>query len=132
MQIKTDVVVKDCIENPRAHRAIFEKEGELTIKNLVDMEDRMQAYRLRNNIFCKELGWALQTENGLEIDEHDEEATFLGVLNKDGRLLAYLRIILADRRFMIEKEFLSLVSSGYIVRKKYDTIEVSRLCVAPE
>lgn len=33
---------------------------------------------------------------------------------------------------MLEREFLSLVGIKHEIRKEYDTVEVSRLCVAPE
>ena len=132
MEIQTDVAASRGIKQSGVHRSISFQEGGLTIKNLVDNRDKMQAYRLRNVIFCRELGWALQSHDGLEIDKYDEHAVFLGVLNKQGRLLAFLRFIPADRTFMIENEFLSLVDPRHAIRKESDTAELSRLCVAPE
>jgi acyl homoserine lactone synthase len=132
MSLQTITAVSRYVEHHTVHNPIFFREGDLTVKNLVSDEDKLHAYRLRNNIFCNELGWALQSQNGLEIDEYDKHAISLGVLDERGELLAFLRIILAERAFMIEKEFLSLVDPRHAIRKESDTIELSRLCVAPK
>ncbi len=106
-------------------------EGGLTVKNLVSQTEKMQAFRLRHQIFCGELGWVLRAENGLETDEYDARAVPFGVYGAGEELLSYLRLIMPDSRFMLEKEFLSLVSPEHAVRKHDDTAEISRLCVAP-
>lgn len=132
MSLQTEIDASRCIVQHRIHRTIFFQEGELTIRNIENDEDKIRAFRLRDRIFCKELGWALQSYNGLEIDDYDMHAIFLGVLNKRGELLAFLRIILPERTFMIETEFMSLIDSRHAIRKESDTVELSRLCVAPE
>lgn len=117
---------------PHGHcRSVFLQEGEYTIRTLED-GDKIEAYRLRNAIFCKELGWVHQTQDELEVDEYDKHAVFLGVLNGQRKLVAFLRIILAERKFMIEKDFLALVDRRHAIRKEGDTAELSRLCVAPD
>lgn len=132
MLLQTNAVVSRYVEHHTIYNPIYFHERELTVKNLVSSEEKLQAYRLRNSIFCNELGWALQSQNELEIDEYDKHAISLGVLDERDELLAFLRIILAERAFMIEKEFLSIVDKHHAIRKESDTIELSRLCVAPK
>ena len=51
---------------------------------------------------------------------------------KKGRLLAFIRLILPQTTFMLEREFSLLVGAEHKIRKEDDTVEVSRLCIAPE
>ncbi|MGA1795378.1 MAG: acyl-homoserine-lactone synthase, partial [bacterium] len=104
-------------------------EGGLTAKNILDADEIMQAYRLRHRIFCQTLGWRPEARNGLEIDNYDIEAVFFGVFNEKNRLLAFLRIILPEKRFMLEYEFIDLVGPDHTIRKECDTVEISRCCV---
>ncbi|MBU0456482.1 MAG: GNAT family N-acetyltransferase [Gammaproteobacteria bacterium] len=106
--------------------------GDFVVKNIVNEEEKIQVYRLRHRIFCEELRWVPQKEEGLEMDDYDKDAIFFGVFNKQKKLVAFLRLILSNGHFMIEREFFSLVYSRHKIRKARDTVEVSRLCVAPE
>ena len=108
------------------------KEQGFVMKNLISEDEKTQAYRLRYNIFCKELKWVSETETSLEIDTFDDEAVFLGVLNEHGRLMAFIRIIRPEKHFMLEEVFSFLVSPEHTIRKESDTAELSRLCVIPE
>lgn len=111
---------------------LFHEEDTIA-KNIArnETEEKMQAYQLRHKVFCEELKWVPKREDGLEIDNYDNNAIFFGVfINR--RLLAFLRLILSDGHFMIEKEFSSLVDSTHKIQKTNDTAEISRLCVAPE
>lgn len=112
--------------------SIFIREGDLHIKNIVSKSDRLKAHRLRHKIFCQELGWVPGNTNMLEIDDYDKGAIFFGVFDNNDNLKAYLRIVTSDNCFMLEKEFPFLLMDGLKVRKELDTVEVSRLCVAPE
>ena len=107
-------------------------EGGLIAKNILDTDEIIQAYHLRHRIFCQKLGWRSETNNELEIDDYDIEAVFFGVFNEKNQLLAFLRIIMPEKVFMLENEFIHLVRPCHKVRKEYDTVEISRLCVAPE
>jgi len=95
-------------------------------------EERIQAYHLRHRIFCRELGWVPGREDLLEIDDYDDYAVFFGVFDSERRLAAYLRLIMPEKPFMLEKEFLSLVGPGHKIERSRDRAEISRLCVAPE
>jgi N-acyl amino acid synthase of PEP-CTERM/exosortase system len=109
----------------------FEEEG-FVIKQVLTEDEKLQAYRLRHSIFCGELKWVLQSTNGMESDEYDDSAVFFGVFDANGKLVSFLRLILPNRQFMMERVFLSLVHPTHSIRKEADTAEISRLCVAPE
>ncbi|MEC4685858.1 MAG: acyl-homoserine-lactone synthase [Nitrospirota bacterium] len=107
-------------------------EGDIIVKNLEYEREKIQAHHLRYRIFCQELRWVSESEVLLEIDEYDNHAVFFGVLDRENRLLAYLRLIMSEKPFMLEKEFLSLVGPEHKIRKESNRAEISRLCVAPE
>ena len=109
----------------------FEERG-FVIKELTNEDEKKQAYQLRHNIFCKELKWVPETETALETDTFDDDAVFLGVLNGYKQLIAFIRIIRPEKRFMLEEIFSCLVSSEHTIRKENDTAELSRLCIIPE
>jgi len=112
--------------------SIFIKEDEYCVKNIMTETDRLKAHHLRYRIFCEELGWIQHNSNMLEIDDYDRSAIFFGVYDTNENLKAYLRILLSNNSFMLEKNFYFLLESNDVIRKQEDTIEISRLCVAPE
>jgi len=113
--------------------SILIREGKFIVKNITDSFEKIQAYYLRHRIFCQELAWVQPSADYLEIDRYDKNAVFFGVFDKfSHKLLAFLRLIIPEGVFMLEQEFSLLVEPNYIIRKKSDTVEVSRLCVAPE
>ena len=110
---------------------LLEEDG-YVVKQIVSKQEKRAALRLRHRIFCDELKWVLRTDQGMESDEYDGDSVFFGVFDRDKKLISFLRLIMPDNRFMMEKEFLSLVDPGHRIRKEADTAEISRLCVAPE
>ncbi len=115
-----------------ANFSIFIQEGSFTVKNLKDEGEKFQAHCLRHKIFCKELEWVPQSNDTIEIDDYDDNAVFFGIFNEQNSLVAFLRLILPEKDFMIEKVFSFLVESKHKIRKENDTAEISRLCVSPE
>lgn len=111
--------------------SIFILEGGFIIKIITDEDEEIQAYHLRHRVFCQELDWVSQSENALETDEYDDNAIFFGVFNQS-KLVAFIRLILPEKSFMMEKSFSLLVGSDHKIRKENDTVEVSRLCISPE
>jgi acyl homoserine lactone synthase len=111
---------------------VFAREGRFIVKNLLSDEEKVEAYRLRHRVFAEELKWVPRSETLLEIDEYDNNASFFGVYDDSNRLVAFLRMILPEKRFMMEKEFSFLVGPDHEIRKSDDTAEVSRLCTLPE
>jgi N-acyl-L-homoserine lactone synthetase len=98
-------------------------------KNIVSCNEIEQAYRLRHEVFSKELTWVPAASDGREVDAYDENAEHFGVF-RNHKILSYLRLVMPSYRFMLEKEFSCLVSPGHEIRKSSDTCEVSRLCVS--
>ena len=87
------------------------------------------AYGLRHKVFAQELRWVPLSDDGLEHDAYDAQAKQFGVF-RDRKILSYLRLVSPEHRYMLEKEFRSLVSPVHDIRKAPDTREVSRLCVS--
>lgn len=87
-------------------------------------------YRLRHQIFCESLGWVPANEYKMEKDSYDEISIFFGVFHAK-ELLAFIRLTPFPHNFMVEHEFRSLVADNHVIRKKPDTAETSRVCVAP-
>jgi acyl homoserine lactone synthase len=109
---------------------VFIREGGFFVKDLVTGDENARGYRLRHEVFSKELSWVPENGDGLERDSYDESAVGFGVFDGHHELCAHLRLLLPPGRFMLEKEFSGLVGPGHQVRKERDTAEVSRLCVA--
>ncbi|MEW6618379.1 MAG: acyl-homoserine-lactone synthase [bacterium] len=113
------------------------QEGPLIVKEIRNWEEKLCVYRLRHKVFCEELKWVPCTKDKLEIDEYDQKSVLFGVfdtttLKPNKKLLACLRLILPESDFMLEREFSCLIEPGYHIRKENDTVEISRLSVAPE
>lgn len=104
---------------------LFEKE--FNIKNLTTKEEQEKGYLLRHKIFVNELCWVPPQPDAREIDLYDGKGMVpLGVIDQKERLVAYLRITLPWKTFMMENEFSFLIDEP--IRKKSGTIEVSRVC----
>jgi acyl homoserine lactone synthase len=108
------------------------RDGGLVVKTLEEAYEKILAYQLRYRVFHQELGWVPRRESQLETDEYDNHATSFGVFDNERRLLAYMRLIKPEVPYMLEKEFSAMVGPEHEIRKESDTVELSRLCVAPE
>ena len=104
-------------------------ETEFSAKNIVYADEIEQAYRLRHEVFSGELAWVPISSDGREVDAYDVHAEHFGVF-RNHRIASYLRLVMPDYRFMLEKEFSCLVSPDHEIRRASDTCEVSRLCVS--
>lgn len=113
-------------------RVGYDKSRTSTIcaRNIAD-DSLISAYKLRHKVFAEELGWVQTEEHGLEYDSYDDYAKHFGVFN-ELKILAYLRLVVPEYRYMLEKEFSNLVSTHHHLRKENDTREVSRLCVSED
>jgi N-acyl amino acid synthase of PEP-CTERM/exosortase system len=95
---------------------------------LTTREEKDAAYHLRHQVFAEELGWVPASENKKEIDDYDNNCELLGLFIGN-RLIACLRILWPNQRFMIEKEFIVIIGGQEII-KTSNTIEVTRFCIA--
>jgi acyl homoserine lactone synthase len=73
-----------------------------------------------------------RSETLLEIDDYDRHTSFIGVFDRAGSLVAFMRLTLPGTPYMIEKEFSSLIGPWHALRRERDTTEASRSCVAAE
>jgi N-acyl amino acid synthase of PEP-CTERM/exosortase system len=123
--MKAELIKDRCNKND-CHVVVTE--SIFTARNM-DEKDMEKAYSLRHLVFAEELRWAPTDPSGLEVDKYDSISDHFGVFAGE-ELLAYLRLIRSDNRFMLENEFIELVSNDHTIRKYRDTSEISRLCLA--
>lgn len=113
-------------------RGVAFYEGEFLIKTLEGKAEWTKAYQLRHRVFAETLHWVPPTEDGQEMDMYDLWGVTVGLLNPDGTLLGMARLLPPSGKFMLEKEFATLLPSEYRIRKERDTAEITRLAVNPD
>ncbi len=86
----------------------------------------------RKQMFIDELGWALRTEAGLEIDEYDsEDAIYLiEAQSSRGPITGSARLLRTDRPHLLGDRFSHLCETAPPTGP--DTWEATRFCPAPE
>jgi N-acyl amino acid synthase of PEP-CTERM/exosortase system len=107
-------------------------ENSFSVQTFSDYERKIQAYKLRHQVFAKTLKWVPEGQDGLEYDEYDMHAVHFGVFNEHNELTSYMRLIMPDNEFMLEKidVFRKLLPKGFVL-KKDSTAEISRFCTTP-
>ncbi len=123
------IILNKCVRKELPCAGKKRAEGAYFFAEINDKDDRVKAYRLRHRIFAETLKWVPCTETELEIDEYDPYAVHFGVFNESGRMLAYLRLLKADRVYMLEREFLCTINGGQELRKETSSCELTRFCV---
>ncbi len=89
------------------------------------------ALQLRHRVFRERLGWLPASPEGLDLDRADLDAVHLGVLDADGRLVAYCRLLLRPDTWMLDTEFRAPAEhdlAAWARRSKLSIAEVSRFC----
>ena len=95
------------------------------------------AYRLRQAVFARELGWVPAGDDGRERDRGDTLAQHFAVFARgaQGRarpaLVAYARVLLPEHGFMLEREFAALLAGEPLAADTRRAFEVSRFVVHP-
>lgn len=90
-----------------------------------------KAYRLRHEVYCKELGWMPENPDGLEIDEFDKDAKLICVENDEGELIGTIRLLDECFDWMVEKFFAETISASVASIKAISCVEASRNAVLP-
>ncbi len=108
------------------------QEGYYEVRMLHDQRDLVPAYRLRHAVFAEQLKWVPAADSGLETDAYDEVALHVGLFSPDNELMAYVRLLTAEHRFMMEKEFRCVLGDDFEIRKERDTCELTRFCVSSD
>ncbi len=103
------------------------KEKSLKVKFL-DKSEQKAAYKLRYDIFCKDLEWIPENKEGLDFDSYDKEALHLGVFSS-GELISYCRIVQGKDNFMLATDFNDLLDLKEV---RSQSIEMSRLITSKE
>lgn len=104
-------------------------EGDWLVKTLQTDAERVDAYRLRHDVFAVELKWVLPTSNRMESDYYDAFAVHFGIFNFSGQIDGYVRLIASPRPFMVEREFACLMTSVTGFVKTSNMVELTRICV---
>ena len=94
-------------------------------------EQYEKAYRLRYEVYCKELKWIADNPDGLEIDEFDADAKLICVETDDGELVGTIRITDEHFDWMVEKFFSDTISTSVVDIKRLSCVEASRNAVLP-
>jgi N-acyl-L-homoserine lactone synthetase len=110
---------------------VIEEEGYI-FRNVEEAEELDKVFQLRHRVFCNELRWVRENSAFREQDHYDEYSVSFGVFDDRGRIAATIRTIVAPDPFMLSNEFSFLVRDFLPLRTEPDTVELSRLCVAPE
>lgn len=71
-------------------------------------------------------------KNFIERDAYDDFSVSFGIFDDRGKIAATIRTIIGPDPFMLSNEFSFLVKDCLPLRTEPDTVELSRLCVAPE
>lgn len=97
--------------------------------------DRPQLYRevglFRKALFSDQLGWLLNTENGLERDQFDTELTEYCALFENGELRGCFRAIRCDRPYLVRDAFPGLAPAETFPTD-VKAWEISRFGIHPE
>ncbi len=97
------------------------------------MLDRV--FRLRAEVFARELGWVEYPSDGRERDRADAHALHFGLYaGEDDRapLAAYARVLVPPVPLMLQREFVRLLDGQALDHDPGDSFEVSRFAVHPE
>ena len=119
------------VETGARERVQFQ-EGPYLVKAVESDAEHRAAFRLRHRVFAEELRWVACRVDGLEIDDYDRRGVTIAVWGQESELVGMARILPGPGPFMLEREFRCFVSEDHVIRTEPDTMEITRLAVAPE
>lgn len=122
---------KEGTANQLLQPVMIEEDG-YVFRNVEKDGELEQVYQLRHRVFCDELRWVGGNGNFKERDVYDDYSVSFGIFDDHGRIAATIRTIVAPDPFMLSNDFSFLVQDCLPLRTERDTVELSRLCVAPE
>ncbi|MCI0506414.1 MAG: GNAT family N-acetyltransferase [Gammaproteobacteria bacterium] len=109
---------------------VAEEAGFKTICGL-DSRYVFDYYHLRASVFRSELRWIGDPTDELDTDPLDANAVHFFTLSPNHKLIAALRIMPAQERWMLEEYFPSLLPAGLELHT-LDACEISRLAIDKE
>ncbi|MDG1474080.1 MAG: acyl-homoserine-lactone synthase, partial [Porticoccaceae bacterium] len=92
----------------------------------VTQEQKDKAYRLRHEVYSKELKWVPESPDGREIDEFDAHAFLVCVENDSGQLIGTIRVIDSAHQWLCETYFAETITDGVDSIKSMSCVESSR------
>jgi N-acyl-L-homoserine lactone synthetase len=98
----------------------------------ITQEQKDKAYRLRHEVYSKELKWVPESPDGREIDEFDAHAFLVCVENDIGDLIGTIRVIDGDVKWLADAFFVDTLPQGSAPIKKRSSVEVSRNAISPK
>jgi N-acyl-L-homoserine lactone synthetase len=87
--------------------------------------------RFRHQVFREELGWLPESGDGLDRDEYDAFSDNYAVLAQN-KVLGSVRLTQGHHPFMLEREFLSLLSADTRLYKDACCAEITRMAVSAD
>jgi len=91
--------------------------------------EKLAAYRLRGDVFRRELRWSGNPCDLLDTDEFDHAAAHIAVLSPQQTIIGTLRVIGSAYPWMLDTCFSHLVPPAHILLREANTCEISRLAI---
>jgi len=109
-------------------------EDKFEVKKLNSVKEIEKAYELRYQVFSEELKWFPENNSQKDIDKYDQYSIHFGIFShleklEEKELVGYCCIIPPNNNFMLEEEFKDLLSEDYLLHKKQNAVEISRLVI---
>jgi N-acyl-L-homoserine lactone synthetase len=96
----------------------------------ITQEQKDKAYRLRHEVYSKELKWVPESLDGREIDEFDAHAFLVCVENDIGDLIGTIRVIDSVHQWLSQTYFAETITDGVGSIKAMSCVESSRNAVS--
>ena len=94
--------------------------------------EMVKMYQLRKKVFIDTLGWELDPQNGMEIDQFDtEDAHYIIDLLPTGEVSACVRLLPTQKPYLLKDVFPFLVEDGEVACSEH-IWEATRFCADPE
>jgi N-acyl-L-homoserine lactone synthetase len=101
------------------------------VKTLLSAAERIDMYRLRARVFCRELHWVGEDGYGLESDECDRQCSHLAVIDPAGRVVATARVATSSQQWMLDGPFANFLPANGSLHRGGKVVEISRLATDP-
>ncbi len=92
----------------------------------LNQSEKNQLFKYRHEVFVGQLGWELETPNGLDIDQYDHEKTMYVIAKNDqSDVVGCARLLPTTEPYLLEEIFPELME-GNDLPKSSDIWEISR------
>jgi len=106
-----------------------EKGYEMSVASMHNLQ--RECFKLRYDVFYKELGWVKDNKEKLEIDKYDSFSKNV-VISNGFKVNAYSRITPADKPWLLKDSFSFLIDEGQSHNFLSSSIEITRFAVDAE